>query len=669
MRSLEAEGRIVLLSAPRAGHGKTHLLGRVAARLQPASVVAALPWQTREGLTWESTGRGVLQDLAAQRGTPGMLNEVCGGVLATLLRRMIQTGQVPSANPGKALRLLQEKPMQLFSREGDARPLSDWFHKHFTALRKKLAASTGLTASPWIEAWLHRFMQAVSLPTNEALTVLLQGIQGRQAEQSAACLLRLLCLWKPLVLVADHMDGLYRDTEAGMEVARMSLALTTLPRVRVVLSMNQDLWDTTLGRQLPSAMQDRLSARNVSLHGLGLDEATALVELRLKEAQVGAADSRAFLQFVDLDSFFATRAAGSVAPRELLRFAARRWYRWLHPDADPSQVKSTKSTADTASASFLMVSPDDHDSELDRLTQSLQQDAGGKVVDLTTFDGEFEPAPVGVVPLPEDVPWKGSFLLGDEDDGDETQSDAEIPLANLLPPPPPSTLLKLSEMMARLQKRKPTEAASSSPASANDKQTPATPSELRDRFEELRAGASSSHLDEPMLQDIVRLAGHRSALVKHDELELPGLTGQTIPRWTWQGMEVIFGIAPLNRPEDWQLLASYVAGRLAEFATAADQFGEAAPDFKWVVFTHEPAGVAIQSLFDSAVIPSALRHYMDEVNLTPPQQADLIALRSLVNECSSPTDPALTAALQTLLADRLEFFWRRITRPLKASAS
>ena len=56
-----------------------------------------------------------------------------------------------------------------------------------------------------------------------------------------------------LVLVADHMDGLYRDPAAGVAVARMTLALTSMPGVYVVLSVNQDLWETTFGRQLPSA--------------------------------------------------------------------------------------------------------------------------------------------------------------------------------------------------------------------------------------------------------------------------------------------------------------------------------------------------------------------------------------------------------------------------------
>lgn len=682
MRSLEAEGRLVLLSAPRAGHGKTHLLGRVAARLQPASVVAALPWQTREGLTWEASGRGVLEDLAAQKGTPDKLKEVCGGVLATLLRRLIQQGQVPCANPEQALRLLRERPMQLFSREGEAKPLGEWFHAHFSALRKKLASITGIIESPWTEIWLHRFMHAVLLPPHEALPILLQTIPTTQSEQSAECLLRLMCLWKPLVLVADHMDGLYRDTEAGMEVARMSLALTTLPRVRVVLSVNQDLWETTLGRQLPSAMQDRLSARNVSLQGLGLEEGFALVALRLKEAQVGAADSHAFLQFLDLDSYFATRAAGSVAPRELLRFAARRWYRWLHPDANPSPASIKSPPSATPSSGFLIDPEDDQnhnqnqDPELERLKQSLQQDAGGKVVDLTTFGAALEQAPAGVVPLPGNPPLKGSFLLGDDDDDEEEEAAAlEKPLANLLPTAPPqtpSTLLKLSEMMARIQKRKPLGTPPPIPIQENPpiSRKPATPAELRDRFEELRAKALNADLDESTLHDVIRLAGQRSALVNFDELELPGLSGQTIPRWSWQGMEVVFGIAPLSRVEDWRLLASYVAGRLAEFAAAANHFGETVPDFKWVVFNRQSASDSfLQELFASATIPTSLRHHVDEVALTQPQLADLIALSQLTAECGSLGNPDMTTALNTLTADRLEFFWRRITRPLKAPTS
>src|SRR5262245_13621047 len=55
---LQTEGRIVLLSAPRAGHGKTHLIGRVAHKLAGEAAVATLPWQSADDVSWRACGRG-----------------------------------------------------------------------------------------------------------------------------------------------------------------------------------------------------------------------------------------------------------------------------------------------------------------------------------------------------------------------------------------------------------------------------------------------------------------------------------------------------------------------------------------------------------------------------------------------------------------------------------
>src|SRR5204863_2475335 len=62
LAGLRGSERIMLLSAPRAGHGKTHLLGRVTAMIQNDAVPATLPWQTGEGATWAATGRGIIED-------------------------------------------------------------------------------------------------------------------------------------------------------------------------------------------------------------------------------------------------------------------------------------------------------------------------------------------------------------------------------------------------------------------------------------------------------------------------------------------------------------------------------------------------------------------------------------------------------------------------------
>src|SRR4029078_3951500 len=95
--------------------------------------------------SWATCGPGVLHDLA----TGGMigatsLQTVCAGVLATLLRRLIQTGRIPSTDPVQALRVLAQDPMALFREGGNARVIGDWMRRHFDQLRTPLAAISNL---------------------------------------------------------------------------------------------------------------------------------------------------------------------------------------------------------------------------------------------------------------------------------------------------------------------------------------------------------------------------------------------------------------------------------------------------------------------------------------------------------------------------------------------
>src|SRR6185295_15872550 len=114
------------------------------------AVIASLPWQTPEGATWAGTGRGVIEDMARAN----VLRTVCGGVNAMLLRRLIQTGRIPSNDPAQALRVLGQNPMDLFSADGAARVIGGWFRKYFDQLCRSLAQISNLDSVPHAEAWL-----------------------------------------------------------------------------------------------------------------------------------------------------------------------------------------------------------------------------------------------------------------------------------------------------------------------------------------------------------------------------------------------------------------------------------------------------------------------------------------------------------------------------------
>jgi hypothetical protein len=275
-----------------------------------------------------------------------------------------------------------------------------------------------------MEGWLRGLFHYLENPSATAVAALEARLENDSATEIAR-LVRLITAWKPLVLVADHMDGMYRDREAGVTIARMALAFVSMPGVHVTLSMNQDLWETTFGGQLPSALEDRLSSHSVPLRGPTPQEALSLIRRRLQDAGVEEQHARGFLNFLDLDRFFHGRAVGSVSVRGLLRHAAQAWRHWLAagaPLASPQPVTAATATTapfptarggntpvppspaaapekaedDITFPSFTRGNADEMDAEddeaLKKLTEHLAQDSGGRVVDLSTFPGSLPPA-------------------------------------------------------------------------------------------------------------------------------------------------------------------------------------------------------------------------------------------------------------------------------------
>lgn len=740
---LQAQNRVVLLSAPRAGHGKTHLLGRVAQKLAVDATIAGVPWHSKDDVSWLGCGRGVLYDLAHGGGQTNVLQRVCAGVLATLLRRLVQTGRIPSTDPARALRVLSGEPMELFINSGNARVIGEWFRRHFDQLRPLMAEISNLDGPEDVEDWLRGFFEYVEQPTPAVLAVLVDKMQKGSASQ-AARFMRLITIWRPLVLVADHMDGLYRDSEAGVAVARMTLALASLPGVYLVLSVNQDLWDTTFGRQLPSALEDRLNAKNVTLRGISEVDAKALLALRLKEAGVALDDAETFLRFLDVERFFMGRPIASVSARGLLRHAAQMWRQWVQ--SENGQTPEQKDVM--AAESFLMEPAPTEEEGLQKLADNLAADAGGEVVDLPVPEGLFDPEPVPtfapapvvatppvvvappvVVPPPvvqasveatplSPPPITSTVAVVPNPFSPPTSMTASIPVAQQVPTPPvvffdktelsvvegqpiqenasptatsayrqpvltevpQTTFHKLRQMLAKLKVATDSvplaEAALTSHqvviggngnGQSHGHEAVPSASALQSRYESLRqeigATPRPTIVELGVISELIRLAGKRFPVVNYDEVELPGLLGRSLPRWTLSGMEVIFGLEDFAELRYWKTVSSYMAGRLAEIHAQAVQAGTAAPHVKLVVFKgdHEAAGLV--ALLRDETIPPSLRSIVDAVHLDPRSLASLYAMHQIVREAETGALHADTNAVLATLANELDFFWKRVTRP------
>lgn len=842
LRALENEGRVILLSAPRAGHGKTHLLGRVAEKLQSEAVVASLPWQTEDGMTWAGCGRGIVADLAYSGVKPNLLQRVCSGVHAALLKRLIQTGRIPSTDPSQALRVLSQDPMNLFSDSGPAKVIGEWFRKHYDQLHTTLTEVTYLEGRAEVADWLRAMFDYVEQPTAANLATLAAGMDVAGPEQLVR-FLKLVVIWKPVVLVADHMDGLYRDAEAGVSVARMALELTSLPGVRVVLSMNQDLWDTTFGRQLPSALEDRLNARNVSLAGLNAAEAIELIELRMAKVGVGERHREEFLGYLDLDRYFLGRPTGSVSTRGMLRHAAQAWRKWLRSaavetaksgplgpadgDALPLIMEDVGSLqAPPAMSPFLPEIEEEEEEDLSALAKHLAEDQGGQVVSLagspapaapilpqpaveprnsflpladsptsspSAFVPDIEsaappepvaepekelPTPPVAAPAPpiERPPVKAAFfspftpdngqhapvpapapappadtapafaahspaitspsqpLSGPEssatgaEDSSFASSASKAPVEGVAsspsdptagagplgaPPPPQAessenNFERLRQLLSKVRATsEPTvlpDAGSKSPqkiriapaspakespskhrlmppggpagvaatttatAQANGTATEAKgtlPQQFNALRQQILGRDQLLKVNWPMIANVVRVAGKRFPVVTYDDLELPGLGGRSLSRWRLQGAEMIFGLEDFGDERYWKTVTSFVVGRVAELTAAASQIGQPSPQIKLLVFKGDMEAAPLAGLLQQDVIPSALRTHLDVVHLDNRSLASLYAMNQILTDTESAPGGGDLHGVMTSLAGELDFFWKRITRPLR----
>ena len=713
LKALADEGRVILLNAPRAGHGKTHLLGRVAEFMAEDAVVATLPWQSPESLTWENTGRGILSDLARSGGRPNALQRVCGGVGAVLLRRLIQIGRIPSTDPAQALQVLSKDPMQLFTDSGPARVIGDWFRRHFEQLRRPLAEVSAVEGLEDVEAWIGVMFDYVTQVNAASLAALQSKMEGESGAQVIR-FVKLVSMWRPLVLVADHMDGLYRDATAGQTAARMALELANLPGVRLVLSLNQDLWDTSFGRNLPSAFEDRLTARSVSLRGLDEADARRLVVLRLREAGVSGKDSADFLEFIDLERFFMGRPLGSVSARGLLRHCALQWRAFVKsaPPAAHEPLEPAPPLLDDLQADDPLPTFDAHDeAEIQRMAAVLAHDSQGEQVEVSKVVVAPDPEPatptLNLVPDASAPPVPAPFLSPPAPAAEPmiklVQPEQMAPESFLLAPQPSpaykpappalreaphNSFQKLRQILSRLKVATDSvplpdaAVAENTVRAAAASHVPVTPSavvphptvqavpsqDLLARFDALRSELSrdpaTARLDWHTLNELVRLAGKRFTVVHYDEVELPGLSGRSLPRWSMHGMEVVFGLEDFADERYWKTVSSFVAGRVAELTAAAGAVNETPPQLKLVVCKTDAEGAKLAALIKDEIIPPSVRLLIDTVHLDNRTLASLRAMRQLIREAESgqqsTNDP--TAVLGAL-ASELDFFWKRLIRP------
>ncbi len=704
-------GPMKLLTAPRAGYGKTHLLSRIAAATAGQVVIVPVAFRSGDPITLTSLTRRGIESLmeACDQDRPGWtrLREYGAQVIVTLLRRLIEGGQLACANPAQAISVLSGPVQEVFDATGRAQRIGEWLAHNRSGLRGPLAmlASHELPLrAELLDGWMSALLDQ-SIEGGFAGVGEMQELCGLDHETGVPSWLRLMDLWRPVVLLIDHLDGFYRNPEAGVRIASLLMELVESHRMHVLMSLNQDVWQATFGHHLPGALEDRLTASQVLLRGLNEADAAALLRLRLDQTDLDDRQKADFESFIDVKRHFLGRPVGSVSARAFLRHCARQWDIFNNtppsgalPPPDPADMEEsgthlplmTDSVEDEAPPALPLPTLFDPEtaSDVQKLAGSLAEPRHALPQDETppviipapaitrapeppVEEGRLRPTPPAVV-----ASQTNSVEDWGAGDSPGIQEGADVP-------PGPDAFVRLREMLSKLRQpgHPPGQAASPEPAAftttapASSTTTALPPPRpaltapadaLQGRFQALRmqhqAEAMAQPLDHGRLADIIRLAGRRFPLVRYSEHELPGLTGRHALYWSLQGVELLFGLAPPGDAAYWRTISGFAAGRLADLSAQAERESHPPVKLKLLGFKTERDQFAWQGILQSQFFPPSVKQSVDIVHLDVDGLAALYAMQRLVKESESGVLQAEPAQIISTLARELDFFWKRITR-------
>ena len=292
---VEKPGRCILLRAPRAGHGKTHLLSRIQHQLGATHefipLHAAFGCQIDASTVTDDTLRQLLRQLPAGGGLC-VLDLVTRRLFSLALQPLVASGEVPCQDREAAMSALRARPVETFDFHHPHAVTAHWARENFEILGQRLsielAHHCGLPVREvafWVDALFHFAATPAENPAR--LRVLADAVHAGSPADSVLmerleALLGMLTLLMRVVLVADELEGFSTDETAALRLAAFLGTLRqSVERLDVILSLNLDVWDNAFVPKLSGGLSDRLSEVVVELEALNDEEMVALLDSRV----------------------------------------------------------------------------------------------------------------------------------------------------------------------------------------------------------------------------------------------------------------------------------------------------------------------------------------------------------------------------------------------------
>jgi hypothetical protein len=339
---LEKPGRCILLRAPRAGHGKTHLLSRIQHQLGSTHefipLHAAFGCQINAATVTDDTLRCLSRQLPAAAGLCA-LDLVARRLFALALQPLVTSGEVPCQDREAALAALRLRPIETFDFHHPNAVTAHWARENFEVLGQRLSSELAQNCSLplrevvfWVDV-LFRF--AATAPDHPLrLRILSDSVHAGNPPDSVLmerleALLGMLALLMRVVLVADELEGFSSDETAALRLAALLGSLRqSVERLDVILSINLDVWQSAFLPKLSGGLADRLSEVVVELEPLSDEEMVALLNSRAPGL------GERILARID-------REASGRHARGLIRAAGQAWLKAAQADPPPAAVLAT----------------------------------------------------------------------------------------------------------------------------------------------------------------------------------------------------------------------------------------------------------------------------------------------------------------------------------------
>ncbi len=320
-------GRTILVTAPEAGYGKSHLAARLREHLKASATAVSLPLDPSRPVAWPVVLGAIIRQFSNQPSTrfddASLFAETGRHLLARLVIHHIHSGN--SLNCPEPEQNLEHEFAHLFRSDSPSSILG-WTDSHSRDLSHNVSAEFlgTLGLSPSELGFWTRLIIDFNWRGDAALEPL-RGLTNGEARERLLQWLRLASFYRPVLIIADGLDGFFQSETAGMEIAGIITGIReTVPGSVALVCLNQDIWDSVFEHRLPSAWLDRLTGEPQPLLPISSEAASELIHTRLERTSLSPAAVKQFVEKLKNDNRW-DDSETTLSPRLVLRQAGLLW--------------------------------------------------------------------------------------------------------------------------------------------------------------------------------------------------------------------------------------------------------------------------------------------------------------------------------------------------------